>query len=99
MPGMTRLCSTRLMTASRIATAPTAHVCVHDLLGEGLSRGPHHAERLIRDNALRRAMPRRRSLPKDDGERALIMPNVLDRQFAAARPDQKWVPFYLSIDG
>lgn len=37
-------------------------------------------------------MPRRRSLPKDDGERPVIMPNVLDRQFAAARPDQKWVP-------
>lgn len=30
-------------------------------------------------------------MPKDDGERPVIMPNVLDRQFAAARPNQKWV--------
>ncbi len=44
----------------------------------------------MRDNALR-ARPRRRGLPKDDGERPVIMPNVLDRQFAAARPNQKWV--------
>ena len=62
----------------------------HDLLAEGLSCGLHRVERLMRDNALR-ARPRRRGLPKDDGERPVIMPNVLDRQFAAARPNQKWV--------
>ena len=62
----------------------------HDLLAEGLSCGLHRVERLMRDNALR-ARPRRRGLPKDDGERSVIMPNVLDRQFAAARPNQKWV--------
>jgi len=62
----------------------------HDLLAEGLSCGLHRVERLMRDNALR-ARPRRRGLPKDDGERPVIMPNVLDRQFAAARPNHKWV--------
>ncbi|MGC4411321.1 IS3 family transposase (plasmid) [Rhizobium rosettiformans] len=62
----------------------------HDLLAEGLSCGLHRVERLMRENALR-ARPRRRGLPKDDGERPVIMPNVLDRQFAAARPNQKWV--------
>ena len=30
-------------------------------------------------------------MPKNGGERAVIMPNVLDRQFAAVRPNQKWV--------
>ena len=89
MPGMTRLCSTRSRTASRIATAPTAHG-VSGTTSEGLSCGLHRVERLMRDNALR-ARPRRRGLPKDDGERPVIMPNVLDRQFAAARPNHKWV--------
>ncbi|MBG6161725.1 transposase InsO family protein [Labrenzia sp. EL_195] len=44
----------------------------------------------MRGNALR-ARPRRRGLPKDGGERSVIMPNVLDRQFAADRSNQKWV--------
>ena len=48
----------------------------HDLLTEGLSCGLHRVERLMRDNALR-ARPKRRGLPKDDGERPVIMPNVL----------------------
>ena len=30
-------------------------------------------------------------LPKDAGDRVVIMPNVLDRQFGADRPNQKWV--------
>lgn len=61
-----------------------------DLLAEGLSCGLHRVERLMRANALR-ASPRRRGLPRDEGARPVIMPNVLDRQFAAARPNQKWV--------
>jgi putative transposase len=62
----------------------------HDLLAEGFASGPHRVERLMRTNALR-ARPRRHGLPKDVGERAVIMPNVLDRQFAADRPNQNWV--------
>ncbi|WP_183658027.1 IS3 family transposase [Brucella daejeonensis] len=62
----------------------------HDLLAEGLSCGLHRVERLMHENALR-ARPRRRGSPKDGGERSVIMPNVLDRQFAADRPNQKWV--------
>ncbi len=40
-----------------------------------------------------RARPRRRRLPPDTGERSLtaVSANVLDRQFAAERPNQKWV--------
>jgi len=62
----------------------------HDLLAEGFFCGLHRIERLMRENALR-ARPRRRGLPKDGGERPVIMPNVLDRQFEAGRPNQKWV--------
>ena len=35
--------------------------------------------------------PRRRGLPKDQGERSVIAGNVLDRQFTADKPNQKWV--------
>ena len=47
-------------------------------------------ERLMRAQALR-ARPRRRALPKDDGERSAsaIAPNVLDRQFTADQPNRK----------
>lgn len=44
----------------------------HDVLEEGLSCGLHRIERLMRLNALR-ARPRRRGLPKDAGDRAVII--------------------------
>lgn len=90
MPGMTRLSSTRSRSFKDSDRTYGARRVRHDLLAEGFSCGRHRVERLMRDNALR-AGPRRRGLPKDDGERTVIMPNVLDRQFAAARPNQKWV--------
>ncbi len=68
----------------------------HDVLEEGLCCGLHRIERLMRVNALR-ARPRRRGLPKDAGDRAVIMPNVLDRQFVADRPNQKWVADFTYI--
>ncbi len=51
-----------------------------------------HVARLMRGAALR-ARPRRRARPMDTGESALhaIAPNVLDRQFGASAPNQKWV--------
>lgn len=36
-------------------------------------------------------------LPRDAGDRAVIMPNVLDRQFSAERPNQKWVADFTYI--
>lgn len=62
----------------------------HDLLAEGVSCGLHRIERLMRVQGLR-ARPRRRGLPKDHGDRSVIAGNVLDRQFTADRPNQKWV--------
>ena len=63
-----------------------------DVLAEGISCGLHKIERLMRAQALR-ARPRRRGLPKDEGDRlmAALSPNLLDRQFAAERPNQKWI--------
>ncbi len=68
----------------------------HDMLAEGISCGLHRIERLMRENALR-ARPRRRGLPKDDGERSVVSPNVLDRQFEADRPNQKWIADFTYI--
>ena len=64
----------------------------HDMLAEGVSCGLHRIERLMRLQALK-ARPRRRRLPPDLGERpvAAVAPNVLDRTFAAAAPNRKWI--------
>ena len=63
-----------------------------DVLGEGIACGLHKIERLMRAQALR-ARPRRRGLPKDEGDRLAdaLSPNLLDRQFTAERPNQKWI--------
>lgn len=63
-----------------------------DVLADGVSCGLHKIERLMRMQALR-ARPRRRGRPKDEGARltSVIAPNVLDRQFTATRPNQRWI--------
>ena len=68
----------------------------HDLLADGISCGLHRIERLMRAQGLR-ARPRRRGLPKDHGDRSVIAGNVLDRQFTADRPNQKWVADFTYI--
>jgi putative transposase len=52
----------------------------------------HRIERLMQAQALR-ARPRRRGLPVDRGARSALAPvaNLLDRQFVASGPNQKWV--------
>jgi len=68
-----------------------------DLLAEGFACGLHKVERLMRMNALR-APPRRRGLPKDHGPRSPeAAPNLLDRQFVAERPNQRWIADFTYI--
>lgn len=68
-----------------------------DVLADGVSCGLHKIERLMRGEALR-ARPRRRGLPKDEGERSLSpASNVLDRAFSAERPNQKWIADFTYI--
>ncbi|RZA14656.1 MAG: IS3 family transposase [Proteobacteria bacterium] len=67
-----------------------------DLLAEGLPCGLHRIERLMRVHGLK-ARPRRRGMPKDDGVRSVIADNVLDRQFTANAPNQKWVADFTYI--
>ena len=63
-----------------------------DVLAEGSRCGLHRIERLMRLQAFR-ARAKRRGLPVDRGDRpgSVIAQNVLDRQFAASGPNQKWV--------
>jgi putative transposase len=68
----------------------------HDILELGMSCGLHRVERLMREQALR-ARPRRRGLPIDRGQRSAIADNVLDRQFQAEGPNQKWVADFTYI--
>jgi putative transposase len=70
----------------------------HDMLAEGFACGLHRIERLMQLQALR-ARPRRRRLPKDEGDRQMpsIASNILDRQFEAERPNQKWIADFTYI--
>ena len=68
----------------------------HDVLEQGQTCGLHRIERLMREQALR-ARPRRRGLPKDRGARSAVADNVLDRQFRADGPNQKWVADFTYI--
>ncbi len=64
--------------------------------GAGVDCGLHRIERLMQGLGLR-ARPRRRGLPKDEGVRSEIADNVLDRQFTADAPNQKWVADFTYI--
>jgi putative transposase len=70
----------------------------HDMLAEGFACGLHRIERLMQLQALR-ARPRRRRLPKDEGDRQMpsVPSNILDRQFEAERPNQKWIADFTYI--
>jgi putative transposase len=68
----------------------------HDVLALGQRCGLHRIERLMRMQALR-ARPRRRGLPADRGERSVLADNLLDRQFMADAPNQKWVADFTYI--
>ena len=54
--------------------------------------GRERVARLMRQETLQARPPRRR-LPRDLGERPVkaLAPNKLARQFAASRPDERWV--------
>lgn len=61
-----------------------------DLRDWGVSCSLKRTARLMRLAGLR-ARHRRRRLPLDQGLRSVVGDNLLDRQFAAPAPDQKWV--------
>jgi putative transposase len=90
----------RRVRASFVASDRTygARRVWHDMLAEGFACGLHRIERLMQLQALR-ARPRRRRLPKDEGDRQMpgVASNILDRQFEAERPNQKWIADFTYI--
>lgn len=93
-----RLCAQ--LKASFVASDRTygARRVWRDLLANGSECGLHRVERLMRLQGLR-ARPRRRQLPKDVGDRKpeIVPANLLDRQFVAERPNQKWIADFTYI--
>ena len=91
---------TTKVRASFVASSRTygARRVWHDVLADGGACGLHRIERLMRAQALR-ARPRRRGLPADTGTRPIdaLAANVLDRQFTAQAPNQKWVADFTYI--
>lgn len=63
-----------------------------DVRDAGLDVGRERVARLMRHAGLR-ARPKRRQRPQDAGTDVVhtLAPNVLDRQFTATAPNQKWV--------
>lgn len=61
-----------------------------DLQDWGIACSENRTARLMRTAGLV-ARRRRRKMPFDSGVRSVIAPNVLDRQFQATAPNQKWV--------
>jgi putative transposase len=90
----------RQVKASFLASNRTygARRVLRDLLEEGVACGLHRIERLMRLQALR-ARPRRRRLPKDNVDRQItaVPSNILDRQFVADQPNQKWIADFTYI--
>lgn len=60
-----------------------------DVQEDGHAGGLHRIERLTRLNASR-ARLNRRGKPEDDGEQSIIAGKILNRDFQADRPNQKW---------
>jgi putative transposase len=69
-----------------------------DLTGWGLRCGENRVARLMRTSGLQ-ARRKRRRLPSDTGLRAehSIAPNLLERQFEATGPNQRWVADFTYI--
>lgn len=71
---------------------------VDDVRDAGHVCGRQRTARLMRHEGLW-ARPKRRARPMDTGDRPLhaLAPNVLDRQFTATAPNQKWVADFTHV--
>lgn len=67
-----------------------------DVLEEGPACRMHRIERLMRINALW-ARPGHCGKSEDNGERSVIADNILDHNFRADRPNQKWLADFIYI--
>jgi putative transposase len=61
-----------------------------ELQDAGLAVGRRRTARLMRENGLRARQPRRFKRTTDSLHAFPVAPNLLDQDFAAERPDEKW---------
>jgi len=61
-----------------------------DLRADGLACGKHRVARLMWDNALKALQKRRYKKTTDSDHGGPVAPNLLDQDFTAVAPDQKW---------
>ena len=71
---------------------------VHELRDNGLTIGRRRVARLMRENGLRARQKRRFKRTTDSLHAFPIAPNLLDQDFAAAGPNQKWGSTSPSVD-
>lgn len=62
----------------------------HELRDQGLDAGRRRVARLMRENGLRARQPRRFKRTTDSLHAFPVAPNLLDQDFSAGRPDEKW---------
>jgi putative transposase len=82
-----------------------AHICSHfkasgetygsprmhaELTAQGVTAGRHRIARLMRDNDLKSHQKRRYKRTTDSQPGSPVAPNLLDQDFAAPAPNQKW---------
>lgn len=63
---------------------------VHELRGQGFDVGRRRVARLMRDNDLKARQKRRFTRTTDSNHDHPIAPNLLNGDFSATRPNQKW---------
>jgi transposase InsO family protein len=61
-----------------------------ELKEDGLAIGRHRVARLMRDNGLKALQKRRYKQTTDSAHGGPVAPNILDQDFSAEQPDQKW---------
>ena len=67
--------------------SPRMHV---ELREDGLAIGRHRVARLMRENGLKALQKRRFKKTTDSGHGGPVAPNVLDQDFIAEQPNEKW---------
>ena len=70
-----------------------------ELREDGIAVGRHRVARLMRENDLKALQKRRFKKTTDSAHGGPVAPNVLDQDFAADGPDQKWGGHFLYLDG
>jgi putative transposase len=77
----------QFVTSHEAYGSPRMHV---ELKEDGLVVGKHRVARLMRDNGLKARQKTRFKKTTDSDHAGPIAPNLLDQDFQAERPDQKW---------